>query len=48
MNTLEKVLTGITGLAIVGTIFTSKQSSSIIGASFKGYTGLIKTAQGRG
>lgn len=48
MGTLEKVLVGITGLAVVGTIFTSKYSTSILGTSFNGYAKILKTAQGRG
>jgi hypothetical protein len=48
MSTIEKVLTGITGLAVIGTIFTSKYSTSILGTSLNGYSKLIKTAQGRG
>lgn len=44
MSTVEKVLVGITGLAVVGTIFTSKYSNSIIGTTFRGYEGLIGRA----
>jgi len=44
MSTVEKTLAGITTLAIVGTIFSSKYANSILGTVFGGYTKLVGTA----
>lgn len=47
MSTVEKWLTGITGLAVVATLVTNRNSPNVITSITNGIAGIYRAAMGR-
>lgn len=47
MSTVEKWLTGITGLAVVATLVSNRNSPAVINSLFGGVGGVYRAAMGR-